>query len=124
MSDHAIVLYDPTIDDRPDPESLDEAKREELRRIKEEQARGPHKSLKAILGIVDVKEKKEVKVPVVIDPRLSKMLRPHQIEGVKVSVLYELVEEAKDQFLYRCTTGLMDEKARGCIMADEMGLGE
>jgi DNA repair and recombination RAD54-like protein len=40
--------------------------------------------LKAILGIVDEKKKKEVKVPVVIDPRLSKMLRPHQIEGVKV----------------------------------------
>ena len=51
----------------------------------EEEARGPHKSLKAILGIVDVKKKADVKVPVVIDPRLSKMLRPHQIEGVKVS---------------------------------------
>ena len=28
------------------------------------------------------------------------------------------------QFLYRCTTGLIDEKANGCIMADEMGLGK
>ena len=99
MSDHAIVLYDPTIDDRPDPESLDEARREELRRIKEEQARGPHKSLKAILGIVDVKEKKEVKVPVVIDPRLSKMLRPHQIEGVKVcGVFHCLVMKLTSSF--------------------------
>ena len=28
------------------------------------------------------------------------------------------------QFLYRCTTGLLDDKAQGCIMADEMGLGQ
>jgi DNA repair and recombination RAD54-like protein len=85
MADHAIVLYDPTIDDRPDPSKVDEAQLEEERRKKEEEARGPHKSLKAILGIVDVKKKEEVKVPVVIDPRLAKILRPHQIEGMKVS---------------------------------------
>jgi DNA repair and recombination RAD54-like protein len=85
MADHAIVLYDPTIDDRPDPSKVDEAQQEEERRKKEEEARGPHKSLKAILGIVDVKKKEDVKVPVVIDPRLAKILRPHQIEGMKVS---------------------------------------
>lgn len=28
------------------------------------------------------------------------------------------------QFLYQCTTGLIDPKANGCIMADEMGLGK
>ena len=28
------------------------------------------------------------------------------------------------QFLYRCTTGMVDRKANGCIMADEMGLGK
>ncbi|WVQ96659.1 hypothetical protein IAU59_003765 [Kwoniella sp. CBS 9459] len=111
MSDHAIVLFDPTIDDRPPPEEIDAEKAEEEKRKKEEEARGPHKSLKAILGIVDTKtEKKEVKVPVVIDPRLAKVLRPHQIEGVK--------------FLYRCTTGLLARNAWGCIMADEMGLGK
>lgn len=112
MADHAIVLYDPTVDDRPPPEELVdyEAAAEARRKKQEEEARGPHKSLKAILGIVDKKEKKEVKVPVVIDPRLSKFLRPHQIEGVK--------------FLYRCTTGLLASNAWGCIMADEMGLGE
>ncbi|WVF69157.1 hypothetical protein IAT40_003932 [Kwoniella sp. CBS 6097] len=111
MSDHAIVLFDPTIDDRPPTEEIDAEKAEEEKRKKEEEARGPHKSLKAILGIVDTKtEKKEVKVPVVIDPRLSKVLRPHQIEGVK--------------FLYRCTTGLLAQNAWGCIMADEMGLGK
>lgn len=36
--------------------------------------------------------KKFPNVPVVIDPRLAKILRPHQVEGVK--------------FLYRCVTGL------------------
>ena len=110
MSDHAIVLYDPTIDDVPNPEDEEAARLEAEKRKKEAEARGPHRSLKAILGIVDEKKKVEVKVPVVIDPRLSKILRPHQIEGVK--------------FLYRCTTGLLANNAWGCIMADEMGLGE
>lgn len=49
-------------------------------------------------------------IPVVVDPRLSKILRPHQIEGVK--------------FLYDCVTGRKIEGAHGCIMADEMGLGK
>ena len=26
--------------------------------------------------------------------------------------------------MYRCTTGLIDKNANGCIMADEMGLGK
>lgn len=86
MADHAIVLYDPTIDDRPDPEAIELAKREEEQRRLEAEARGPHKSLKAILGIVDIKKKEDVKVPVVIDPKLAKILRPHQIEGVRVSL--------------------------------------
>lgn len=110
MADHAIVLYDPTVDDIPSPEDEEAAKAEEEKRKAEAAARGPHKSLKSILGIVDEVKKKDVKVPVVIDPRLAKILRPHQIEGVK--------------FLYRCTTGLLANNAWGCIMADEMGLGE
>jgi DNA repair and recombination RAD54-like protein len=86
MSDHAIVLYDPTIDDiAPPEEEIDPEVAAELRRKKEEEAKGPHKSLRMMLGIVDKKEKKEIKkVPVVIDPRLAKFLRPHQVEGVKV----------------------------------------
>ena len=32
------------------------------------------------------KKKKNDKVAVVIDPRLSKVLRPHQVEGVKVRI--------------------------------------
>lgn len=122
MADHAIVLYDPTIDDKPDPAEVSQQE-EEARRTKElELARGPHKSLKAILGIEDRKVKKIVKVPVVIDPRLSKVLRPHQIEGVKVG--FSVVSYVNPQFLYRCTTGLLADNAFGCIMADEMGLGE
>ena len=84
MADHAIVLYDPTIDYIPTPKDVDVAKLKEERKRKEAEAKGPHKSLKAILGIQDVMKKEDVRVPVVIDPRLSKTLRPHQIEGVKV----------------------------------------
>ena len=42
------------------------------------------RSLAEILGIMKEDPKKESKVPVVIDPRLGKVLRPHQVEGVKV----------------------------------------
>ena len=49
-------------------------------------------------------------VHVVVDPVLSKVLRPHQREGVK--------------FMYDCVTGVQIEGAHGCIMADEMGLGK
>lgn len=94
MADHAIVLFDPTIDDRPPPDEVNEQQAEEERRKKEEESRGPHKSLKAILGIQDPKKKVEVKVPVVIDPRLAKVLRPHQIEGVKVCWLFHYWDHA------------------------------
>ena len=102
----AIVLYDPTIDDKP-------ATAEEVKKVEEDKPKLDvpimHRSLADILGLKKQVEERK-KVPVVIDPRLAKVLRPHQIEGVK--------------FLYRCTTGLIDEKANGCIMADEMGLGK
>ena len=45
-------------------------------------------------------------VPVVIDPILSRKLRPHQIEGVK--------------FLYECVMGYRGHRGQGCILADEM----
>lgn len=122
MSEFAIVLYDPTVDVIPKtPE--EEKKIEELDlsdtsmnlEMDERPAkrRKTHKSLAEILGIVTNPEAKLAQypnVPVVIDPKLAKILRPHQIAGVK--------------FLYRCTAGLMDPKAKGCIMADEMGLGK
>lgn len=47
--------------------------------------------------------------PVVLDPSLCRHLRPHQKEGV--------------QFLYRCMTERV-QIHRGCILADDMGLGK
>lgn len=111
MGEHAIVLYDPTVDDKnieKERERLRAAFEEEQQKAKEE--RGPHKSLASILGLNKPHVQLDEKVPVVIDPRLGKTLRPHQVEGVK--------------FLYRCTTGMISENANGCIMADEMGLGK
>ncbi|KAL8674499.1 MAG: hypothetical protein Q9168_001091 [Polycauliona sp. 1 TL-2023] len=104
----SIVLYDPTVDDKP--VTVEHAEKDEDDKDKPKlDVPLMHRSLADILGL-----KKQVidhpKIPVVIDPRLAKVLRPHQVEGVK--------------FLYRCTTGLIDEKANGCIMADEMGLGK
>lgn len=90
MADHAIVLYDPTVDDREtDEERREREARETKAAALTAAAAGfagmanPHKSLKELLGET-VDQTKERKVPVVIDPRLSKVLRPHQIEGVKV----------------------------------------
>ena len=80
----AIVLYDPTIDDKPTTV-------EEVVKMSQDEEKPKldvpimHKSLADILGL-----KKQVddhpKIPVVIDPRLAKVLRPHQVEGVKVIV--------------------------------------
>lgn len=104
----AIVLYDPTVDDKPKEKPKAEKKEEApVAKIDEPLV---HKSLAEILGIKKKVEGEHPRVPVVIDPRLAKVLRPHQIEGVK--------------FMYRCVTGMIDEKANGCIMADEMGLGK
>ncbi|KAJ5224349.1 DNA repair protein rhp54 [Penicillium citrinum] len=105
----AIVLYDPTVDDiqeEPQPEKSEEPKEADAQLLDEPLV---HKSLADILGLKKKVEDRP-KVPVVIDPRLAKVLRPHQVEGVK--------------FLYRCTTGLVDKNANGCIMADGMGLGK
>lgn len=91
MEDHAIVLYDPTIDDRETDEERKEREKEEARAKAEKEARektagmfNPHKSLRELLGGGKDQQRKKPKVPVVIDPRLSKVLRPHQVEGVKV----------------------------------------
>ncbi|GAA6083770.1 DNA repair and recombination protein RAD54-like, partial [Tachysurus ichikawai] len=55
-------------------------------------------------------DKDKLPVHVVVDPVLSKVLRPHQREGVK--------------FLWECVTGRRITDSYGCIMADEMGLGK
>ncbi|KAG6862304.1 hypothetical protein C0995_016002 [Termitomyces sp. Mi166 len=45
-------------------------------------------------------------VPVVLDPILSRRMRPHQCEGVK--------------FMYESVMGLRKHEGQGCILADEM----
>ena len=92
MQDHAIVLYDPTIDDRETEEERQEREKEERKEREakeaEEKTKGmlnPHKSLRKLLGEDKKKQLKSQKVPVVLCPNLTKVLRPHQIEGVKVS---------------------------------------
>lgn len=52
-------------------------------------------------------------VPIVLDPVLSRRMRPHQHEGVK--------------FLYNCVEGAAsvgERECRGAILADSMGLGK
>ncbi|KAK9323582.1 P-loop containing nucleoside triphosphate hydrolase protein [Lipomyces orientalis] len=100
----AIVLYDPTVDDRENRPVIESPELDLPKTVSR-----THKSLAEMLGI-NKREQERPKVAVVIDPKLAKVLRPHQVEGVK--------------FLYKCTTGLVDPKACGCIMADEMGLGK
>ena len=104
----AIVLFDPTVDDKPTT-AEEEIKQNQDDNLPKLDVPIMHRSLADILGLKQ-KVEEHPKVPVVIDPRLAKVLRPHQVEGVK--------------FLYRCVTGLIDTKANGCIMADEMGLGK
>eukprot|EP00051_Salpingoeca_urceolata_P013516 m.169717 g.169717 ORF g.169717 m.169717 type:complete len:747 (+) comp17812_c0_seq1:185-2425(+) len=58
----------------------------------------------------DPEIKKNHPVHVVVDPKLGRKLRPHQVSGV--------------QFLYDCVTGSRIEGHSGCIMADDMGLGK
>jgi len=52
--------------------------------------------------------KKEVHI--VVDPKLSKILRDHQRDGI--------------DFVFQCLMGFKQEEHTGCILADEMGLGK
>lgn len=45
--------------------------------------------------------------PVVVDPMLTRWLRPHQREGL--------------QFMFDCVAGLRGGGGQGCILADDMG---
>jgi len=56
--------------------------------------------------IVPKSDEEPAKIHVVVDPDLTKVLRPHQREGVK--------------FMYDCLSGAKVPNGRGCIMADEM----
>ena len=84
----AIVLYDPTIDNKP--VTNEEARKSDATEDKPKlDVPIMHRSLADILGL-----RKQVddhpKIPVVIDPRLAKVLRPHQVEGVKVGHFFSL----------------------------------
>src|SRR5579862_2021634 len=97
----AIVLYDPTIDDEPPPkirESLslykfsdvviEDKADEQAEEEKTEKKKKVHKSLAEILGIQKKGEPiEQPKVAVVIDPKIARVLRPHQVEGVKVALI-------------------------------------
>ncbi|EFE33495.1 uncharacterized protein ARB_07440 [Trichophyton benhamiae CBS 112371] len=98
----AIVLYDPTIDDKPDDkdESKDTAGNKEGEEVEQKKLNQPlvHKSLAEILGIKKNVDERP-KVPVVIDPRLAKILRPHQIEGVKlqcITLMWTLLKQSPE----------------------------
>lgn len=142
--EHLIMLFDPTTDDI-------EAEREKQRRqeqqaqfekhilteedVKAEEDKKAHQVVhKSLAEILKIKRKDpnelQEKVPVYIDPRLSKVLRPHQVAGVKVGRKGHAAKGSGSdsrvhfQFLYRCVTGLVQENVYGSIMADEMGLGK
>jgi DNA repair and recombination protein RAD54 and RAD54-like protein len=86
----AIVLYDPTIDDEPPPKIPDgtcigfPALMLVTEVVEKKVESKVHKSLAEILGIPKRGEPvKQQKVAVLIDPKIAKVLRPHQVEGVK-----------------------------------------
>lgn len=108
LDDHAIVLFDPTVDDPQAKEAATAEAEKRQQELRDAEQNGPHKSLAAMLGLDKKVDPNSIKVAVVIDPKLSRILRPHQIEGVK--------------FLYKATTEKIAAGALGCIMADEMGL--
>lgn len=69
----------------------------------------PNRPESLVLNKSEWEADKEAICPVVLDPALYKCMRPHQKEGV--------------QFLYRCMTEAVGTH-RGCILADDMGLGK
>ena len=79
----AIVLYDPTLDEKPEVLPLQSTAHEDPPQLKIPLM---HKSLAEILGIKKELGPERPKLPVVIDPKLARVLRPHQVEGVKVSI--------------------------------------
>lgn len=84
-TEDAVVLWNPDIDHI-----------EEDLKITTDKPKKQKKSLADILGL----KKEEKKLGhVVVDPVLGRVLRPHQVEGVK--------------FLYQCTTGKVHSEAAG-----------
>ena len=89
----AIVLYDPTIDDKP--KTAEEAAKKDDEEDKPKlDVPIMHRSLADILGLKKQVDDNHPRIPVVIDPRLAKVLRPHQVEGVKVRSIQSWAREA------------------------------
>ncbi|KAI8331892.1 P-loop containing nucleoside triphosphate hydrolase protein [Chlamydoabsidia padenii] len=107
-AEDAFVLWDPTVD--VDPVATTEDSPPKQQQDDEQQQNKTVLGGKSLADILGLKKEQSKKGHVVVDPVLAKILRPHQVEGVR--------------FLYRCTTGKVDPNAFGCIMADEMGLGK
>lgn len=67
----------------------------------------------AIILLQTLNQGSKQSVPIVLDPYISKRMRPHQREGIR--------------FLFDCTSGNFlrnGEAGQGAILADEMGLGK
>lgn len=96
-AEDALILWDPK-DEPKESEKKDSENTAPPPAVvsSEKTKQRPNKSLSEILGL---KKKERKKVPVVVDPVLVKILRPHQVEGLK--------------FLYRCTTGKVRPDAHG-----------
>ncbi|KAL1916986.1 uncharacterized protein VTP21DRAFT_5183 [Calcarisporiella thermophila] len=105
-AEDAIILYDPTLDE----EVIKQQEEEQARNAAENASKGNVKSSRSLAEILGHKKQEITRVHVVVDPVLGRVLRPHQIEGVK--------------FMYNCVTGKIIQNSFGCIMADEMGLGK
>lgn len=73
-------------------------------------ARAPEGTILLNKGHPQTDAKDKLIYDVYIDYYLTKLLRPHQVEGV--------------QFMYDCVMGNKMEKGNGCLLADEMGLGK
>ncbi|KAG0031150.1 DNA-dependent ATPase protein rad54 [Podila clonocystis] len=103
----SIILYDPAW------AQLDEAQKEEERLMSASQEQKEGDENQTLQVIIPKKEKARSK-------SIAEMLGlTKQKEVPKVHVVVEGVK-----FMYKCTTGMIQSNAFGCIMADEMGLGK
>ncbi|SAL95474.1 hypothetical protein [Absidia glauca] len=111
-AEDAFVLWDPEIDGEQEEEQQQQQRQPSSTTDDDDQQQLQKVVLsgKSLADMLGLKKEQSKKGHVVVDPVLAKILRPHQVEGVR--------------FLYKCTTGKVDPNAFGCIMADEMGLGK
>jgi DNA repair and recombination RAD54-like protein len=112
-AEDAFVLWDPEIDGEQEEEQQQQQQQRHTSSPDDDDQQQLQKvvlSGKSLADMLGLKKEQSKKGHVVVDPVLAKILRPHQVEGVR--------------FLYKCTTGKVDPNAFGCIMADEMGLGK